>query len=134
MTSITTDSSATTPASAGVVVNRHIPKDWQKGYVVPSSNRKPSLCGTRTAGKYQGIPGVTLQPLGIDDRPGWCVGCIDSLFNFYREELDAVVTIPEVRAVYDIVFFEMLRFMRYCIDNAERLGISLENNGQNLTQ
>ena len=127
------DSSTPAPSGAGVIANRHIPRDWQRFYVEHHDNRMPRLCGSRGISKYEGIPGITPQNLGVEDRPGWCINCIDRLFDFYNGNYKKIVTIPEAHEVYNIVFFEMMRFMRFCIDNAERLGIPLQDNGQNLT-
>jgi hypothetical protein len=67
--------------------------------------------------KYCGIPGITPQSVIYEGRPGWCPKCIRALQDWYNETWPRHPTIPEVQAVYNLVFWEMLFFMRTCIVN-----------------
>lgn len=119
------ESAPTTPASAGVVTHRHIPSNWNILYLEPYEGRRKALCGRRVNSRLVGIPGITRQALGHHDRPGWCIACINSLRDWYTDNYTmTLASIPEVRAAHNIVFFEMLRFMQYCIDNADTLGLN----------
>lgn len=119
----TTDSQ-TTPASAGVVVLRHIPSNWQVLYVEPYEGRRKALCGRRVNSRLVGIPGITRQELEFQGRPGWCMMCIDAMRDWYINNYTVTLTsIPELRAAHNIVFFEMMRFMQFTIDNRDRLGL-----------
>lgn len=104
------------------IVNRHIPLDWQRFYVEPHDTRQKRLCGSRGISEYEGIPGITPQALDIDGRAGWCYKCIDVMFDWYKDNYKKIVTIPEVHAVYDIVFFEMFRFMQHVVVNKIEVG------------
>lgn len=103
-----------------VVVRRHIPRDWNTFIMPVGDSRVYVLCGRRSVSRVTGIPGVTQQPIEFKDQPGWCIGCIDAMFEWYRTTYQRIVTLPEVQQAYDIVFWEMFRFMRAAMESKEK--------------
>jgi len=120
MTSTTDSTPASAPSGAGadpIVVNRHIPSGWNNFIPPGKEGRKTSLCGRKVLAKYCGIPGITTQAVNYGDRAGWCEPCIRQMFFWYKNSYKKHPFIPEVRAVYDLVFWEMFRFIKYTVDN-----------------
>lgn len=100
-----------------VIIRRHIPKDWNTFVMPVGDSRVYVLCGRRSVSRVTGIPGVSRQPVEFNSEPGWCPNCISAMFEWYQTAYKRIVTLPEVQQAYDIVFFEMVRFMRAAIDH-----------------
>lgn len=95
------------------ITRRHIPLAWQKFYVEAHDVRRKRMCTRRGVSRYEGIPGITPQAIVVNEKPGWCPECITALSKWYIEHYKEIVTIPEAHAVYNIVFWEMMRFMKH---------------------
>lgn len=103
--------------SQRVVVNRHVARHWNNFLTPHGSNRTYALCGVRTVTHATGIPGVTQQPLEFAGEPGWCLRCVNEMLDWYKNTYQHIVTFPEAEEAYNVVFWEMFRFIRYAVDN-----------------
>lgn len=62
------------------ISNRHIRHDWQTFHNWEQKSVR-TLCGQKSSPRLCGIPGITIQPVKVAQRPGWCPNCMHRIIT-----------------------------------------------------
>lgn len=72
------------------------------------TGRRSTVCGRKALAKYCGVPGLVDQPLIVGRKWGWCNRCMKGLLGWYNDNYTHIPDVDEVKAVYSLVFTELL--------------------------